>query len=92
MLIDLNMNPSRQVRFIVAQGRSFLKPRGSRKSGTSQIVSLRWQVRFLRLRRLRSEKILLLATKRYNAPIESQEGGTNAKCAVSVDYWPSHAL
>src|ERR1017187_2396535 len=39
MLIDLNMNPSRQDGFIVAQGRSFLKPRRSGKSGTSQIVS-----------------------------------------------------
>src|ERR1019366_3701987 len=34
-----NMNPSRQDGFIVAQGRSFLKPRRSGKSGTSQIVS-----------------------------------------------------
>jgi hypothetical protein len=39
MLIDLNMNPSRQDGFIVAQDRSFLKPRRSGKSGTSQIVS-----------------------------------------------------
>ena len=40
MLIDLNMNPSPQNDFIVAQDRSFLKPRWSGKSGTSQIVSL----------------------------------------------------
>jgi hypothetical protein len=39
MLIDLNMNPSRQDRFILAQDRSFLKPRQSEKSGTSQIIS-----------------------------------------------------
>jgi hypothetical protein len=39
MLIDLNMNPSPQGGFIVAQDRSFLKPRRSGKSGTSQIVS-----------------------------------------------------
>jgi hypothetical protein len=39
MLIDLNMNPSPQGRFIVAQDRSFLKPRRSEKSGTCQIVS-----------------------------------------------------
>ncbi len=39
MLIDLNMNPSPQDGFIVAQYRSFLKPRRSGKSGTSQIVS-----------------------------------------------------
>ncbi len=39
MLIDLNMNPSPQDGFIVAQDRSFLKPRRSGKSGTSQIVS-----------------------------------------------------
>jgi len=39
MLIDLNMNPSRQDGFIVAQDQSFLKPRRSGKSGTSQIVS-----------------------------------------------------
>ena len=39
MLIDLNMNPSPQGSFIVAQDRSFLKPRRSGKSGTSQIVS-----------------------------------------------------
>jgi len=39
MLIDLNMNPSPQSGFIVAQDRSFLKPRRSGKSGTSQIVS-----------------------------------------------------
>ena len=39
MLIDLNMNPSPQGDFIVAQDRSFLKPRRSGKSGTSQIVS-----------------------------------------------------
>jgi|SRR5208283_3886147 len=38
-LIDLNMNPSPQDGFIVAQDRSFLKPRWSGKSGTSQIVS-----------------------------------------------------
>jgi len=40
MLIDLNMNPSPQDGFIVAQDRSFLQPRWSGKSGTSQIVSL----------------------------------------------------
>jgi hypothetical protein len=40
MLIDLNMNPSPQDGFIVAQYRSFLKPRRSEKSGTSQIVSV----------------------------------------------------
>jgi hypothetical protein len=40
MLIDLNMNPSPQDDFIVAQDRSFLKPRWSGKSGTSKIVSL----------------------------------------------------
>jgi hypothetical protein len=40
MPIDLNMNPSPQDDFIVAQDRSFLKPRWSGKSGTSQIVSL----------------------------------------------------
>ena len=40
MLIDLNMDPSPQDDFIVAQDRSFLKPRWSGKSGTSQIVSL----------------------------------------------------
>src|ERR1039458_10506947 len=34
MLIDLNMNPSPQGGFIVAQDRSFLKPRRSGKSGT----------------------------------------------------------
>ncbi len=39
MLIDLNMNPLPQGGFIVAQDRSFLKPRRSGKSGTSQIVS-----------------------------------------------------
>ena len=39
MLIDLNMNPSPQDGFIVAQDRSFLKPRRSGKSGTSRIVS-----------------------------------------------------
>ena len=39
MLIDLNMNPSPQGGFIVAQDRSFLKPRRSGKSGTSKIVS-----------------------------------------------------
>jgi len=39
MLIDLNMNPSPQDSFIVAQDRAFLKPRRSGKSGTSQIVS-----------------------------------------------------
>jgi len=42
MLIDLNMNPSPpQDGFIVAQDRSFLKPRWSGTSGTSQIVSAR---------------------------------------------------
>jgi len=41
MLIDLNMNPSPQGGFIVAQDRSFLKPRRSGKSRTSQIVSFR---------------------------------------------------
>jgi hypothetical protein len=40
MLIDLNMNPSPQDGFIVAQYRSFLKPRRSGKSGTSQIFSV----------------------------------------------------
>src|SRR5208282_414904 len=40
ILIDLNMNPSPQDDFIVAQDRSFLKPRWSGKSGTSQVVSL----------------------------------------------------
>ena len=40
MLIDLNMNPSPQDGFIVAQDRSFLKPRWSGKSGTSQIFSV----------------------------------------------------
>jgi hypothetical protein len=39
MLIDLNMNPSPQAGFIVAPARSFLKPRRSGRSGTSQIVS-----------------------------------------------------
>jgi ATPase subunit of ABC transporter with duplicated ATPase domains len=39
MLIDLNMNPSPQDGFIVAQDRSFLKPHRSGKSRTSQIVS-----------------------------------------------------
>jgi len=39
MLIDLNMNPSPEVGFIVAQDRSFLKPLRSEKSGTYQIVS-----------------------------------------------------
>jgi hypothetical protein len=39
MLIDLNMNPSPDCDFIVAQDRCFLKPRRSGKSGTSQIVS-----------------------------------------------------
>src|SRR5271157_2682320 len=39
ILIDLNINPSPQDGFIVAQDRSFLKPRRSGKSGTSQIVS-----------------------------------------------------
>ena len=39
MFIDLNMNPSSQDGFIVAQDRSFLKPRPSGKSGTSQIVA-----------------------------------------------------
>src|ERR1039458_3032563 len=39
MLIDLNMNPSPQGGFIVAQDRSFLKPRRSGKCGTSKIVS-----------------------------------------------------
>jgi len=39
MLIDINMNPSRQNVLIVAQDRSFLKPRPSGKSGTSQILS-----------------------------------------------------
>jgi len=38
-LIDLNMNPSPQDGFIVAQDRSFLKPQWSGKSGTSRIVS-----------------------------------------------------
>jgi hypothetical protein len=40
MLIDLNMNPSPQDSFIVAQDRAFLKPRRYGKSGTSQIVSV----------------------------------------------------
>src|ERR1019366_2049201 len=40
MLIDLNINPSPQDGFIVAQYRSFLKPRRSGRSGTSQIVSV----------------------------------------------------
>jgi len=40
ILIDLNMNPSPPDDFIVAQDRSFLKPRRSGKSGASQIVSL----------------------------------------------------
>jgi predicted DNA-binding WGR domain protein len=42
MLIDLNMSPSRDCDFILAQDRCFLKPRRSGrsgKSGTSQIVS-----------------------------------------------------
>jgi hypothetical protein len=39
MLIDLNMNPSPDCDFIGAQDRSFLKPRRSESSGTSQIVS-----------------------------------------------------
>jgi len=39
MLIDLTMSPSPQDGFIVAQDRSFLKPRPSGKSGTSQIVA-----------------------------------------------------
>ncbi len=39
MLIDLNMNPSPQDGFIVAQDRSFLKPRRSGKSGTCHTVA-----------------------------------------------------
>ena len=39
ILIDLNMNPSPQDGFIVAQDRSFLKPRRSGKSGTSHTVA-----------------------------------------------------
>ena len=39
MLVDLNMNLSRQDGFIVARDRSFLKPSRSGKSGTSQMVS-----------------------------------------------------
>ena len=40
MLIDLKMNPSPQDGFIVAQNRSFLKPRRSGKSETSHTVAL----------------------------------------------------
>ena len=39
ILIDLNMNPSPQDGFMVAQDRSFLKPRRSGKSGTSHTVA-----------------------------------------------------
>jgi hypothetical protein len=39
MLIDLHMNPSPQDGFIVAQDRSFLNPRESRKSRTTQLAS-----------------------------------------------------